>query len=57
MALNPKLFKKFNIFKHSDKSYKQGIFFSEGEDWAAEKSIIRHSFNYESLKRMIPFML
>ncbi len=46
LSLNPKRFKKYNMFKHSDKAYTQGIFFVEGEDWTAERSIVRHSFNY-----------
>lgn len=53
---NPRKFRKFNIFKHSYKCYTKGIFFVEGEDWTAEKAIVRHSFNYESLKGMIPIM-
>jgi hypothetical protein len=28
LSLSPKKFKKFNIFKHSDKAYTQGIFFA-----------------------------
>lgn len=57
MCLNHKQFEKFNVFKHSYKSYTRGIFFVDGEDWSVSKSIIRTSFNYESLKRMIPIMV
>ena len=56
LSVNPKKFKKYNMFKHSDKAYTQGIFFVEGEDWTSERSIVRHSFNYESLKKMVPVM-
>ena len=56
LSLNAKNFKKFNLFKHSEKSYTQGIFFAEDEDWVSQKAIIRYSFNHEALKKMIPAM-
>ena len=57
VCLNHKNFHKFNVFKHSYKSYTRGIFFVDGEDWSVSKSIIRNSFNYASLRRMIPIMV
>lgn len=56
LSLNPKKYRKFNLYKHSNKSYLQSIFLTEDEDWAAQKTIIRHSFNHEKLKQMIPPM-
>lgn len=56
LSLNPKRYRKFNLYKHSNKSYLQSIFLTEDEDWNAQKGIIRHSFNNEQLKRMIPPM-
>lgn len=56
LSINPNNYKKLNLFKHSDKSYKKGIFLSDGEDWVHQRSIIGPSFNYNSLKRMIPIM-
>ncbi len=56
ISTNAKDFRKFNLYKHSDKSYLKGIFLVEGEDWSSQKSIIRHSFSHDSLKKMIPIM-
>lgn len=56
VCLSAKNFKKFNLYKHSSKSYTKGIFLAEDDDWVAQKSIIRHSFNHEALKKMIPMM-
>lgn len=56
ISTNAKDFRKFNLYKHSDKSYLKGIFLVEGDDWSSQKSIIRHSFNHDSLKKMIPIM-
>lgn len=56
ISTNPRSFKKFNLYKHSHKSYTKGIFLVEGEDWSAQKAIVRHSFNHEALKKMIPIM-
>lgn len=56
ISTNAKSFKKFNLYKHSHKSYTKGIFLVEGQEWASQKGIIRHSFNNDSLKRMIPIM-
>lgn len=56
VSLNAKNFRKFNLYKHSDKSYTKGIFLVEDEDWVSQKSIIRHSFNHEALKQMLPIM-
>ena len=51
---NPKKFEKLNLFKHVDKSFARGIFFVEGDDWRAERTIISHAFSYEQLRQMIP---
>lgn len=56
LSLNPRKFRKFNLYKHSKLSYDSGIFFSEDEKWAGIRGIIRHSFNHEHLKAMIPTM-
>jgi len=50
LSLNPKKYRKFNLYKHSNKSYLQGIFLTEDEDWSAQKTIIKHSFNHDKLK-------
>lgn len=56
ISTNARNFKKFNLYKHSNKSYEKGIFLVEGEDWQAQRVIVRHSFSHESLKKMIPKM-
>ena len=56
LSLNSKNYRKFNLYKHSEKSYTKGIFLSEDEDWSSQKAVIRHSFNHEALKKMIPVM-
>ena len=56
ISTNARSFKKFNLYKHSHKSYTKGIFLVEGEDWSAQRAIVRHSFSHESLKKMIPTM-
>ena len=56
LSLSAKSFKKFNLFKHSELSYTRGIFFVEDEHWMQVRSIIRHSFNHEAVKKMIPIM-
>lgn len=55
-SLNPRKFRKFNLYKHSRLSYEKGIFLSEDETWSNMRSIIRHSFGHEQLKDMIPSM-
>jgi hypothetical protein len=54
--LGSKKFRKFNLYKHNDISYKQGLFLADEELWTSQKSIVKHSFNHESMKRMIPSM-
>lgn len=54
--LNPRKYRKFNLYKHSRLAYDTGIFFSEDEHWSNIRSIIRHSFDHEQLKAMIPTM-
>jgi cytochrome P450 len=56
ISTTAKSFKKFNLYKHSNKSYTKGIFLVEGEDWQHQRAIVRHSFSHESLKKMIPIM-
>jgi len=56
VCLNPKKFRKFNLFKHSRHAYERGIFLAEDEQWSNIRGIIRHSFNHEQLKAMIPTM-
>jgi cytochrome P450 len=56
ISVNPHNFKKFNLFKHSYKSYLKGIFLAEGDNWAQQRVIIGPSFNNNSLKKMIPIM-
>lgn len=55
-SLNPKKYRKFNLYKHSRLSYDSGIFFAEDDHWANIKSIIRHSFGHDQLRNMIPTM-
>lgn len=54
--LQSKKFRKFNLYKHNHISYKQGLFLADEELWARQKAIVKHSFNHESMKRMIPIM-
>lgn len=54
--LASKRFRKFNLFKHSQLTYKLGMFLSEEELWSRQRSIVKHSFNHENMKRMIPVM-
>jgi cytochrome P450 len=56
MSLSPRKFRKFNLYKHSRQSYDEGIFIAEDEKWTSIRGIIRHSFNHEQLKAMIPTM-
>jgi cytochrome P450 len=56
ISTTAKSFKKFNLFKHSHKSYTKGIFLAEGEDWHAQRILVGHSFTHECLKKMIPIM-
>lgn len=53
MSQNPKKFKKFNLFKHSNMCYSRGIFMVEDDDWTCQRNIIKHSFNHHELKKMI----
>jgi hypothetical protein len=46
ISTNARSFKKFNLYKHSHKSYTKGIFLVEGEDWSAQRAIVRHSFSH-----------
>ena len=55
-SLDPKKYRKFNLYKHSSLSYDNGIFFAEDDHWANIKGIIRHSFGHEQLRNMIPTM-
>lgn len=54
--LASKKFRKLNLFKHSQLTYKQGLFLAEEEEWGKQKSVVKHSFNHESMKKMIPAM-
>lgn len=56
LCLNPKKFRKFNLFKHSRHAYDKGIFLVEDENWSGIRGIIRHSFSHDQLKSMIPIM-
>lgn len=55
--LNPKKYKKLNLYKHNDKAYSKGLFLAEDDEWTRQKTIVRHSFNHENMKRMIPAMM
>jgi hypothetical protein len=44
--LQSKKFRKFNLYKHSDISYKQGLLLADEELWARQKAIVKHSFNH-----------
>jgi hypothetical protein len=54
--LSSKKFRKFNLYKHNKLNFKQGLFLADEELWARQKAIVKHSFNHESMKRMIPAM-
>lgn len=54
--LASKKFRKFNLYKHNQLSFRQGLFLVEEEMWARQKAIVKQSFNHESMKRMIPAM-
>lgn len=54
--LGSKKFRKFNLYKHNDITYKQGLFLADEELWTRQKAIVKHSFNHENMKRMIPSM-
>jgi cytochrome P450 len=54
--LASKRFRKFNLYKHNRLNFRQGLFLAEEELWARQKAIVKHSFNHESMKRMIPAM-
>lgn len=54
--LGSKKFRKFNLYKHNDITYKQGLFLADEELWTRQKSIVKHSFNHENMKKMIPSM-
>lgn len=54
--LASKKFRKLNLFKHSSLTYKLGLFLAEEELWGRQKALVKHSFNHENMKRMIPIM-
>jgi cytochrome P450 len=54
--LASKKFRKFNLYKHSQLTYQLGMFLAEEEQWSKQRSIVKHSFNHENMKRMIPAM-
>ena len=54
--LGAKKFRKFNLYKHSNLSYNQGLLLADEELWSRQKPIVKHSFSHDSMKRMLPSM-